>query len=36
LHLIISTFISQINRAHLTRIAYGHLRNEYKISFVIL
>ena len=33
---LISTLISQINNAHLTRIAYGHLRNEYKISVVIL
>ena len=30
---LISTLISQINNAHLTRIAYGHLRNEYKINF---
>ena len=33
---LISTLISQINNAHLARIAYGHLRNEYKISVVIL
>ena len=33
---LISTLISQINNAHLARIAYGHLRNEYKISVLIL